>query len=271
MDTWLWENRQQYQIFVGLVQLLLNREFSPLTTEPASNAAFRTDHTEAMIALLKSFSPEQITWPLKIFSMGPLFRPGRVWTDAVDVEWLGPVGAHEERVTLDLIGDMMEWLGPYGISGGDLTMVYGHVGWLRQLADQWELSPGQWKSLQEALRQGRLTALGDILAQAPRAVVRLFRPQSTEAFFGFLSAYLDVSALNSPSAAWHTRWDLSLVGRRSYYSGLVFSLYHRHAGQPLVTGGQFALPEGGPLSQGIGFTLDLDACRSAVARGERVV
>lgn len=265
MDTWLWENRQQYQIFVGLVQLLLNREFSPLTTEPASAHAFRTDHTEAVIRLLKSFSQDSISLPLRVFSTGPLFRPASVWTDAIDVEWIGPVGAAEEREALNLIADMVQWLGNHGIVSEDLTMVYGNPRWLRQLGHLLGLDPSRLQTLEDALHRGQLSMLDNILEAAPPAVYQLFRPQAPETFFGNLNQYLRVAPIATPSSPWQTRWDLSLVGQRNYYSGLVFSLYHRRAGQPLITGGQFALPDGGPFAEGIGFTLDLDVCRRASA------
>ncbi len=263
MDTWLRENRQQYQMFVGLVQLLLNREFSPLTTEPVSAQAFRTDHTEAVIRLLNSFSQDSISSPLRVFSTGPLFGPASIWTDAIDVEWIGPVGAREEREVLNLIAEMVEWLGTYGMASEDLTMVYGHPGWLRQLGATVGLELSQIQDLEDVLHRGRLSALEAILGSAPRAVYHLFRPQGPEAFFNYLNQYLSVSPAVIPPPPWQTRWDLSLVGKRSYYSGLVFNLYHRRTGQPLVTGGQFALPDGGRYAAGIGFTLDMDACRRA--------
>lgn len=264
MDTWLWENRQQYKIFVGLVQLLLDSGFSPLTTEPASDRSFRTDHTEAVIQLLTSFSPGSVTWPLRVFSTGPLFRSGSMWTDAIDVEWLGPVGSGEETAVLGLAAGMVELLGEQGIVGEDLTMVYGHAGWLKQVGTRLGLDPVQFQSLENALRRGRLTELDDILGGAPATALRLFRPQTATQFFADLNLYLNATPSGMPPSPWQTRWDLSLVGRHSYYSGLVFCLYHPRSGQPLVTGGQFALPEGGPLSQGIGFTVDLDACRVAL-------
>lgn len=263
MDTWLWENRQQYQIFVGLVQLLLNQGFSPLTTEPASAHVFRTDHTEAVSRLLNSFSQGRTSWPLRVFSTGPLFRPASIWTDAIDVEWIGPVGSREESAVLRLVADMVEWLGAHGIAGEDLTMVYGHPGWLRQLGEHLGLDSGQREALEKTLHRGQLSALDTIWGSALRAVLQLFRPQLPEDFFTNLNQYLSVSPVVMPSPPWQTRWDLSLVGQRSYYSGLVFSLYHRRTGQPLVTGGQFALPGGGRFAEGIGFTLDFDACRRA--------
>lgn len=262
MDTWLRENRQQYQMFVGLVQLLLNREFSPLTTEPASANTFRTDHTEAVIRLLNSFSADSISWPLRIFSTGPLFRPASIWTDAIDVEWIGSVGDAEEREALGLVADMVLWLRNHGIMSEDLTMVYGNLGWIRKLGVYLGIGPDRISDLEDALRRGQLSMVGHMLEAAPAAVNRLFHPQGPQEFFNNLGQYLNVSPTAMASSPWQTRWDLSLVGKR-YYSGLVFSLYHRRTGQPLVTGGHFALPDGGRFAEGIGFTLDLDACRRA--------
>ncbi len=271
MDTWLGENRRQYRIFVGLLQLLLDRGFSPLSTEPASETSFRTDHTEAMIALLKSFSPGSMTWPLRVFSTGPLFRPGRTWTDALDVEWLGPIGAPEEREVIELVSEMARWLSGEGVRTDDLTMVFGHTGWLKLLGDQLGMTADRIEVLVSELRRGRLTSVGELVAPLAPEAVELFHPQGPEEFFSCLARYLNVSIPPVGSDRWDTRWDLSLTGRRGYYTGLVFSLYHRQSGQPLVNGGTFSIAGGGEPSEGIGFTLDFDACRTALGEISRVV
>lgn len=261
MDTWLKENRQQYQIFLSITQLLLARGFSPLATEPYYDNAFRTDHTEAMMNLLRSFSLDSVSWPLKVFSTGPLFRPGRSWSDAVDVEWVGPTGLKEEREMIALIGEVAAWFLSEGMAREDLTMVFGHVGWLRELGRQLSLPDAE--ALIGELRNGRLTSVDQYLAGTTEAR-QLFRPQSPAEFFARLTPFVPEAASHFDAPEWNTLWDLSLAGQRDYYTGIVFSLYHRRVGQPLVNGGQFELPGSGWLTGGLGFTMYLDACRAAV-------
>ncbi|PSR20508.1 MAG: hypothetical protein C7B45_14700 [Sulfobacillus acidophilus] len=264
MDTWLWENRQQYQMFVGLTQLLLDRGFSPLSTEPYADNTFRTDHTEAMMNLVRSFSAKEVSWPLRIFSTGPLFRPGRSWTEAVDVEWVGPVGDAEQHDMIQLISDMAGWLTKAGIAPDDLTMVYGHVGWTAMLATHLGLSVAAIENFVRELRQGRLTIVPQVLGEVSSKAALLFCPQNQRDFFSRLSEFVAVPPIDGESGYWNTKWDLSLTGKRSYYTGLVFSLCHRGSGQPLINGGQFEMSSRGEALGGLGFTLYLDACRAAV-------
>lgn len=265
MDTWLNENRQQYQMFLSVTQLLLERGFSPLATEPYHDDAFRTDHTEAVMTLLRSFAPDSVSWPLKVFSTGPLFRPGRSWSDAIDVEWVGPTGLPEEHEMVTLIGEMAHRFLQQGMESKDLTMVFGHLGWLRGLARCLKLPDSDVENLVRELRQGRLTSVDQILGRAGTPEARqLFQPQSPAAFFSRLAAWIPGSDYQLETARWNTIWDLSLTGQRSYYTGIVFSLYHRAIGQPLVNGGKFQIAGDGMPAGGIGFTMYLDACRAAL-------
>jgi histidyl-tRNA synthetase len=267
MDTWLWENRQQYQMFVGLTQLLLDRDFSPLPTEPYVDNTFRTDHTEAMMNLVRSFPGEEMSWPLRIFSTGPLFRPGRTWTDAVDVEWVGTVGEAEQRDMIQLVSDMAGWLTEAGIVADDLTMVYGHLGWTGRLATSLGLSSAAIHTFVNELRQGRLTVVPQALGELSTEAAALFCPRNAHDFFQRLSQFIEVLPIDGESVHWTTKWDLSLTGKRTYYTGLVFSLCHRRSGQPLINGGQFEMASRGESLGGLGFTLYLDACRVAL-RGQ---
>lgn len=264
MDTWLAENRRLYRLFLGLTNLLLEQGFSPLSTPPASDRAFRTDHTEAIMALLPHFDQETVRWPLRVFSAGPLFSSQGIWSDAVDVEWVGSITARDQEEVLGVVAAMVRWLAQQRMKPADLLMVLGHVGWFRTLGEQLGLSPPVAERLIDDVRRGRLTVVQDHIAVRSQDAAGLFIPQAADQFFATLGKFFDVRIPPLPAVCWQTRWDLALTGRRNYYTGLVFSLYHRYSPEPLVQGGQFAIPGAKGLLEGMGFTVNLDACRMAV-------
>lgn len=265
MNRFLAESRTQYQVFLGITEILFNRGFSPVTTEPYQNNSFRTDHTEALVNWLNSFPADYIEWPLKLFSTGPLFRPGRSWSEAVDVEWIGPPGTQEEQVMVELIGDVASWLSPRVAGQNLLTAVFGHIGWLQDLGKRSGLSKGEIDALIDALRRGQLARVADYFGPDSEWV-GLFRPHEE----ALIAQTLDVEPVPGPRSC-RTVWDLSLTGSHDYYTGLTFALYHPGSGQPLINGGRFAINRGPRTVEGIGFTLFLDACRAVMNEVDHVV
>lgn len=263
VTEWLEDNRRQYRIFLDVAELLLDRGFAPLSTAPVSGIEFRTDHTRAVVDALRSLHGHVPSEPRRVFSTGPLFRFDSLWADAIDVEWVGEITEVHEAEVVAMASEVAERLSRPGFADGQLTMVFGHAGWLLQLLQALKVDKEDSVALVLALRTGRLAEAERILSnQAPDAL-SLFRAQEQAPFFDHLNTYILVHPVPVGSPPWRTLWDLSLTGRQGYYTGLVFCLYHGPSGLPILTGGRFAI-EGQAASSGIGFTLDLESCRSAL-------
>lgn len=265
MNYWLDDNRRHYRAFTDCVTLLLDRDFSPLFTPPVAEQRFRTDHTEAILAVVESFPTDEIRWPLRIFSAGPLFGPGQQWAEALDIEWIGPTTDHDQSELIEVLSaTSVVWLeSPRARS--DLTLIVGHLGWLHALMAGWQLDEVAQRDLLQHLRAGRLSQVQALVNEVDPGALPLFSPQSAQPFFAALNARL--ASVQPPIQTWSGRmlWDLSMVGRRSYYTGLVFALYEPRMGQPLALGGEFGGGQS-PLHQGLGFTLDLGVGRRILGR-----
>jgi histidyl-tRNA synthetase len=255
VKQWLSANRRQYEVFIQVVEKLLASGFHPVSTEPYRDHMFRRDHTEAMVQVLGSFSPETIDWPLKVFSTGPLFRADQSWLEAVDVEWLGAGSAATDSAAVNFLAELV---GGFRLDHPDLVMVFGHLGWLTTLLSAKAPDDDDARALIAALRQGRWSVIRDRLPE----LEHLFRPLPYHEFVAEIGRWvegIDVMAVDTP---WTQRWDLSLTGQWDYYSGIVFSLYHRDTGQALANGGRFRMEVRDRTIEGIGFTLYLDAFRA---------
>ncbi len=272
MLTFLEEQRRQYQIFLNVTERLLEAGYGPLATEPYRQEAFRTDHTPAILEVVASFSPDTVEWPLKVFSTGPLFLPGRSrWTEAIDAEWVGPIGASEQRQVLDVVNASIDAFSSEGLPDADLTMVFGEVQWLRKLAESWGLSDDEIQDFVAQLKAGRLAAVDGYRERAGEAGWALLRPQPTTEFFSQLRRFVPEAKPPVLDQNWRSLWDLSLTGQRAYHTGLVFALHHDRTRQALISGGRFDLNVGGRTFSGMGFTVNLDAVREALREAEHVL
>lgn len=264
MRKWLDENRRQYEIFLRVVNWLMQEEFDPVPTEPLRNQAYRIDHTRAMVDLLGSFPALQMSIPLKLFATGPLFHPRRsIWTEAVDVEIIGRGQGIDVAQLLIVLGKVAGELAPT-LAPGELTMVFGNVDWLSQALRAMGCTPRDFEDIVQYLQEGNLEAAETKILKAPKGNPGLIRPQTADSFFSMLKSYLPKIEPSTVVEPWDTLWDLSLVGNWNYYSGLVFTLYHTRTGQVLANGGRFDIATQNQEFAGAGFTLYLDAWQAAL-------
>ncbi len=265
MQRWLKENRRQYETFLRVVNFLLREGFDPVPTDPLRNEEYRTDHTRAMVDLLGSFPQLQTSPPLKLFATGPLFHTRRsVWAQAVDVEILGSEGEIDNRQLLGILKDLVAQLAP-DLSDQEYTMVYGQVDWLKRYLVAMGCAPEDYQELYRWLQQGNLQAVEAKILEYPGGNVGLLRPQPSEKFFPALNASVPITDPEGIPENWTTLWDLSLVGNWSYYSGLVFTLYHNRTGQVLANGGRFGIKTPTKTFAGAGFTIYFDVWQEALA------
>jgi histidyl-tRNA synthetase len=257
MRQWLLHNRQQYQIFMHLLDMLLGQGFEPVPTPPTRDAQYRLDHTRAIVEILSSFQDEVDGQILKVFSTGPLYQPHTAsWAEAIDVEILNQHDLSAEYQALELIGQIIPTLGPEMLQG-QLTMAFGHIGWLEECLTCAGIERDAQAPVKQRLMTGQLAEVERMLQDCAPPLAELLVPHDASSFFARLQHWLG-RPLEIPQwplpTVWRLVWDLSLTGNWPYYTGLVFSLNHPQVGHPLLTGGRFQLAYGQRLWDGVGFT-----------------
>lgn len=258
MIAFLDRQKRQYEAFSEIGQQLLKAGFVPIATAPWENGGLRTDHTPRLLRVAASFPPATQSDPLKLFSLGPVYVPETSrWTETIDVEWVGTVGSTAETEVLQLLDQVLAVLSSREMLTEPAVIVMGNVAWVRQLGHLLGLDPdvvsrhiGHWQS-------------GDMMEAPegnwpPATLGDCFRPTEEAAFFSRLGPVLGV--VSSRVSVPHARilWDLSMVGRQPYYTGLVFAVYHPRSGAELLSGGEFAITVQGRRFSGIGFVLRLE-------------
>lgn len=260
MDEWLKSNSRRYHVMMTLLNYLLKENFYPVPTDPADNAAFREDHTQAILELLESFSMQESLTPLKVMSTGPLYQPEtRRWADTIDVEVLGPDQPSLDQMVLSLIHNTLDTV----TTAASLQMVLGHVGILDHTLQSEGITAEQRQIVRRLLTEGNFVDAETLLkGQAPTTLSRII-PRDFASFWTGLNpdvqAHYDyLPALQDAISPLSVLWDLSLTGHWSYYTGLVFAVYAPGVGHPLLNGGRFTMNTGKRQWSGIGFTMYLD-------------
>ncbi|MHB1953906.1 MAG: ATP phosphoribosyltransferase regulatory subunit [Sulfobacillus sp.] len=256
MNQWLRQNLEQYQLLVRLLTGLLDRGFYPIPTAPTGQQTFRVDHTLAIIDSLNRFPDMGQGGPLKIFSTGPVYQPtSSQWTETLDVEILG--GSDSE--SLGIVDDLLGWL----CDGENRPhMVIGDLQILTQTLTLSGITKEDIDTFVGYLRTGNRVDAESLLARRAPSYQRLFHIQSWDGLEmkGPFAPPVDRQRwMASLSNLSDVSWDLASVGTWPYYNGLVFSLYGKNIGQPLIRGGQFQLALGERVWRGIGFTVFVGA------------
>ncbi len=269
MDEWLNQNHREYELMMMVINQFLEQGFYPVPTAPAQAGHYREDHTQSILELLSSFPESHIQFPLQVFSLGPVYDPGYGrWAETIDVEILGSGGSRHDLLALELI---MRLVATWPNLASHTLMVMGHVGLLNQVLVTESVPEITINQILAYLRAGNLVAAESLMTHLSQASRQLLLSEPFGDFLENLRKSLpqaDFEHLSQLEQIVHqhveTRWDLSLTGNWSYYTDLVFSLYLKDVGQPVLNGGRFALDIHGRSWQGIGFTLYLDPLYQAV-------
>ncbi len=269
MEEWLNQNRREYELMMMIINQFLEQGFFPVPTAPAESGRYREDHTQSILELLSSFPPSHIRFPLQVFSLGPVYDPGYGrWAETIDVEILGSGGSEHDILALELI---MRLISTWPDLASRTLMVMGNVGLLNQILVTESVPELTAVQILGYLRAGNLVAAENLMAHLPPAGRRLLLSQPFPDFLNNLHKILPQADFEHLSHLDHvvhqhveTRWDLSLTGNWRYYTDLVFSLYLKDVGQPVLNGGRFVQDIHGRSWQGIGFTLYLDPLYRAV-------
>ncbi len=257
MIAFLDRQKRRYEAFAEIGQQLLKAGFVPIATAPWQDGGLRTDHTPRLLGVAASFPADNQLDPLKLFSLGPVYVPETSrWTETIDVEWVGSVGDTVEGEVLRLLDRILGVLVSEDMLTDPAVMVMGNVGWVRQLGEISGLDSGLVDRHITHWQSGDLTELPDG-NWPPKALRDYFRPTEETAFFSRVGPVLGVSRKDIAVSHARMLWDLSMVGRHPYYTGLVFSVYHPKSGAELLSGGEFALTVQGRRFTGMGFVLRL--------------
>ncbi|AUW95386.1 hypothetical protein BXT84_04385 [Sulfobacillus thermotolerans] len=254
---------------IRVINQFLAQSFFPVPTAPAQSGHYREDHTQSILELLSSFPESHLNLPLKVFSLGPVYDPGHGrWAETVDVEILGEGGPQHELMAVQLIMQLIE---QWPRLAEKTVMVMGHLGLLDQAMAAEAVLPVVRHSVRDALRAGNLVQAESLLAPTSPKTRRLLLPKTYDDFVRALQDTLPEADFdhiarlqNAIDQHMATRWDLSLTGNWPYYTDLVFSLYLKDIGQPLLNGGRFMADVHGRTWHGVGFTLYLDSLYQAV-------
>ena len=270
MDEWLNQNRREYELMMMVINQFLTQGFYPVPTPPTQAGHYREDHTQSILDILSSFPESHIQFPLKVFSLGPVYDPGYGrWAETIDVEILGSGGPQHELLALEVI---MQLIATWPNLSSRTLMVMGHLGLLHQILTTKSVPANVITQIRQALRSGNLVTARALMPPALTSHTQellLSMPYVT--FLNNLRQSLPEADFDHLSRLEHvvgqhveTRWDLSLTGNWSYYTDLVFSLYLKDVGQPVLNGGRFVQDLHGRSWQGVGFTLYLDPLYQAV-------
>ncbi|OLZ10553.1 ATP phosphoribosyltransferase regulatory subunit [Sulfobacillus thermosulfidooxidans] len=271
MDEWLNQNRREYELMMMVINQFLAQGFYPVPTAPAQAGHYREDHTQSILELLSSFPESHIQFPLQVFSLGPVYDPGYGrWAETIDVEILGAGGPQHELLALELIMRLITtWPG----LASRTLMVMGHLGLLNQVLTRESVPDVIVTQIRQALRSGNLVTAESLMTHTTPKSRRLLLSKPYKEFLDNLRKTLpeaDFDHLSRLEQVVHqhveTRWDLSLTGNWPYYTDLVFSLYLKDVGQPVLNGGRFVQEINGRSWQGVGFTLYLDPLYHAVGQ-----
>jgi ATP phosphoribosyltransferase regulatory subunit HisZ len=150
-------------------------------------------------------------------------------------------------------------------------MVLGHLSILDRAMAAEGLSIAVRQEIRQALSAGNLVQAEFLMASQAPKTQSLLLSQGYADFVRALGKALPEADFDHLSRLEHTlgahmetRWDLSLTGNWPYYTDLVFSLYLKDIGQPLLNGGRFSSTVHGRTWHGVGFTLYLDSLYQAV-------
>ena len=198
--------------------------------QDGSLLCLRSDWTVSLARFLSL--QKELTLPLRVFYWGNTFSPGgNLESYQVGVEFLGQPELEAEVEVLQRIGDYLRACGMDG-----LTLNLGHVGIVEELLSRY----GQ--TYRKALVEKNFSLLKDVpvlksllLAHGGMDVLNRFEKEHRE--FSEHCQRLREVALRLKG--FNIVFDLSEIRPKSYYTGLVFEIYHPKVGMPIAGGGRY--------------------------------
>ena len=225
--------------------------------------------------------PQRLYYDQTVFRSGDAHRGGSSEIAQCGVELIGAAGA---RADLEVVALAVDALRSCGLT--DFHVELGHAGFFRNLAARMEMDEDEVERMRALIEGKNFAALNDLLepygdrpaCQALRRLSRLFGGvevlDEAQALAGENQVldYLRTlyQALEAAGYGDHIRFDLGLVHRIDYYTGVVFRGYVEGAGDAVLSGGRYDALVGsfGRQAPATGFAIDVDAVAACLPGGD---
>ena len=215
--------------------------------------------------------PQRLYYDQTIFRSDEGDRGGSSEIAQCGVELIGAAGARADAEVVALAVDALRDCGLR-----DFHVELGHVGFFRSLAEQLRLDPEREEEMRQLIESKNFPALDQLLQPyegqpawaALRRLSRLFgdvtvldeacRLTGGNGSLDYLRAVY--RELEAAGYGQYLRFDLGLVHRIDYYTGLIFRGYAEGYGAAVLSGGRYdRLVEAfGRPAQATGFAVDVD-------------
>jgi len=268
-----------YEVFRRSGTALPEESMLKLTDRSGRILVLRPDSTTPALRLAAA-KLAGMPLPYRLSYIQPIFRSGDANTGRAGemlqagAEWIGTPGIMSD---ISMIALAIEALKACGLS--NFRIEIGHAGYFRALMSSLDLPEERREEVRRLVGAKNFAALGDLLDQwddgpAVRALRRLpLLFGGAEVLDEALASGAGTEAENAVRAlqtVWRelkaaglSQWvffDLGLVHRIGYYTGMVFRGYADGAGCPVLSGGRYDKLAGafGRALPAVGFAVDLD-------------
>ena len=225
--------------------------------------------------------PQRLYYDQTVFRSQSGHRGGSSEIAQCGVELIGAAGP---KADLEMVALAVDALRSCGLEGFHIEL--GHAGFFKALAARMEMDEAAVEQMRALIEGKNFAALNDLLepyGDAPacaalRRLSRLFGGvevlEQARALAGedqvldYLSALY--GELKAAGYGDFVRFDLGLVHRIDYYTGVVFRGYAQGAGDAVLSGGRYDALVGsfGRAAPATGFAVDVDAVAACQSAGE---
>lgn len=223
--------------------------------------------------------PQRLYYNETVFRSGQAHRGGSSEIAQCGVELIGAAGQEADGEIIALAAEALKAVSPRAFH-----IEIGYVGLFRALAGELGLDAVQTEQMRRLIESKHFAALSDFLAPykahpgcgALSRLSQLFGGaevlDEAEALIGPRPELTNLRALHKflleKGLGGCVRFDLGLVNRIDYYTGVVFRGYVEGAGAPVLSGGRYdhLVEKFGRPAAAIGFSVDADAVASCAAQ-----
>ena len=225
--------------------------------------------------------PQRLYYDQTVFRSGQEHRGGSSEIAQCGVELIGAGG---KKADLEMVALAVDALKAAGLEQFHVEL--GHVGFFRELTARVDMPAAAAEQMRSLIEGKNFAALNDLLepygdtpaCAALRRLSRLFGGvevlDEAQALAGENQVldYLRTlyQALEAAGYGDHIRFDLGLVHRIDYYTGVVFRGYVEGAGDAVLSGGRYDALVGsfGRQAPATGFAIDVDAVAACLPGGD---
>ena len=223
--------------------------------------------------------PQRLYYNETVFRDRQAHRGGSSEIAQCGVELIGAAGQEADGEIIALAAEALR-----AVSPRPFHIELGYVGLFRALAEELGLDAAQTEQMRRLIEAKHFAALSDFLAPyrgqpvcgALAKLSQLFGgPEVLDEAEALIGPRKELSSLKTlhqylleKGLGSRVRFDLGLVNRIDYYTGVVFRGYVEGAGAPVLSGGRYDHLVGkfGRPAPAIGFSVDVDAVAGCAAQ-----